>query len=90
MGLGSGIPDPGVKKATDAGCRIRIRNTGSRLLGKSRQYYGKELILHICMLQGTYYFLFVFYLSWPAWRPAVKWLLGGGPPAPPPQEKKAE
>jgi hypothetical protein len=50
----------------------------------------KELILHICVLQGTYYFLFVFYLSWPAWRPAVKWLLGGGPPAPPPQEKKAE
>jgi hypothetical protein len=42
------------------------------------------------VLQGTYYFLFVFYLSWPAWRPAVKWLLGGGPPAPPPQEKKAE
>ncbi len=29
MGLGSGIPDPGVKKVPDPGSRIRIRNTGS-------------------------------------------------------------
>ncbi len=27
MGLGSGIPDPGVKKAPDSRSRIRIRNT---------------------------------------------------------------
>jgi hypothetical protein len=27
MDLGSGIPDPGVKKAPDPGSRIRIRNT---------------------------------------------------------------
>jgi hypothetical protein len=65
---------------------IRIHNTGYQYLPDN----SKELILHICVLQGTYYILFVFYLSWPAWRPAVKWLLGGGPPAPPPQEKKAE
>jgi hypothetical protein len=29
MGLGSGIRDPGVKKAPDPGSRIRIRNTES-------------------------------------------------------------
>jgi hypothetical protein len=62
---------------------IRIHNTRYLYLPDNSKEY-------ICMLQGTYYFLFVFYLSWPAWRPAVKWLLGGGPPAPPPQDKKAE
>ena len=46
MALGSGIPDPGVKKAPDPGSRIRIRNTSlKRRVRNSTQGFGRNFVI---------------------------------------------
>ena len=46
MALGSGIPDPGVKKALDPGSWIGIRNTGlMRRVRNTTQGFGRNFVI---------------------------------------------